>query len=119
MMQAVQAHWKELYSSPYGSTWQDDQSRCIWLQVGGSCVSLNAQLFLKFRKRLQAIELERMLAPVHAGDEMELISFARWEHFLLLDVMDVVAYREVVEGTMVMLELNSMIHRQLQQPVHR
>ena len=117
-MQEVEAHWKELYSSPYGRSWQDNRQRCIWLQVGASCVPLSAEVFLKFRKRLRGIDLERMLAPVHAGDEMELISFARWEHFLLLNVLDVVAYRDLVEGTMVMLELNSMIHRQLQQSVH-
>lgn len=104
-----------LFENELGKTYQDNFGRCLWLQTDTRQIPLDASAFLTLRRKLQQVDVEAMLNPMHAGDELEIIHLATWDFCLVLNVRDILAYRALLDGTMAMLELKSITNRFLPQ----
>ena len=112
----MKAQRELIFENELGKTLQDNFARCIWLQTDQRKLAFDTVAFLNLRRKLQQVDLEAMLNPRHSGDEIEIIHLPTWDFCLVLSVREVLAYRELIEGTMAMLELKSITQRFLPQP---
>jgi len=102
-----------LFSTEYGSTYQSDQDRCFYLNFQGRQLPMSVCSLIAFKKKVDAIDLVSMLTDESDYADIALVSTCRQEAFFVLSIREVIELKELLAGTLVMLELNSILHQQL------
>lgn len=103
------AKFIELYRTTSGVVSQCNNQNCYWLKFGGHTTAFRVSDFLAFKKELDAIDLEAMLADPSPGADYVILMPLRNPHCFVLDVMDILSLRELLDGAKFMIELNSLI----------
>ncbi len=101
-----------VFETEQGKVYQSDRENCLFVDFGGIIARFNFSSLTRLRKRLQEVDIAHMLNDVHTPD-FELITIAAFDHCYLLSAIDILQFRELIEGTFVMFELNHIIHDRL------
>ena len=80
------------------------------MQFFEECLELKLCGLLSFRRKINNVDLSRMLA-VDAAD-LEVIYLPHCDRFFAFSVLDILALKELLDGAMAILRLNSLIHRE-------
>lgn len=64
---------------------------------------------IRFRNKINQIDIAALLSG--SGSETELIYLPESDRFLLLSIQNILVLKELLQGSFVMMELNSMIQR--------
>lgn len=108
------ANVEEVFSTTAGTVYQCSRKNCFWLEYNDETTSFSVSDFLKFKKRIDAIDVERMLHDTTRSSDFEIIMPFRTERCFILAVEDVIQLRELLAGAKFMMELNSIIRTCLQ-----
>ncbi|CAM3735501.1 DUF6686 family protein [Sphingobacterium prati] len=103
------AQVEEVFSTTAGTVYQCSRKNCFWLEYNNETTSFSVSDFLKFKKRMDAIDVERMLNDTTRAYDFEIIMPFRTERCFILAVEDVLQLRELLDGAKFMMELNSVI----------
>lgn len=103
----------QLFSTDYGTTYQSDQDRCYYLQFQGRELALNFCSLIAFKKKVDTIDVVKLLTNDSDYSDAALVSTCQQGAFFLLSIREVIDLKELLTGTLVMLELNSILHQQL------
>lgn len=108
------AHVEEVFSTEAGAVYQCSRKNCFWLEYKKETTSFSVSDFLKFKKRIDTIDVARMLHDATRSSDFEIIMPFRTERCFILSVEDVLELRELLHGAKFMMELNSVIRTCLQ-----
>lgn len=105
--------WISIFENSFGVVYQSNTDRKFWLDFGDEPVGFNVLCFYKFKRLVDAIDLPALLGDASKAADLEIISMCDCERFLALSIIEIIALKELLAGTKVMLELNSILYERL------
>ena len=103
----------EVFSTTHGAVYQNDAARCWEVDFAGKQANFDYRCLLKLRDCLYRIDVEEKLLHHAADADVEIIFICACEHTYVLNLLQVIALRDLLQGTFVMLELNQIIYNAL------
>ncbi|WKN44135.1 hypothetical protein [Tunicatimonas pelagia] len=103
----------QLFATDYGCTFQSDQDRCFYLHFQGREMAMSVCSLIAFKKKVDSIDLVKLLTDESDYSDVALLSTCQREAIFLLSIREIIDLKELLSGTLVMLELNSILHQQL------
>ena len=106
MIPTAEAELFEVFTTKSGIIYQSDRQNCLFLDFGGKRYKLNIQALKDLNKMVDRIDIEHLCTDTsHADIEILFIK----EHCFLLTGLQVIALKELLQGTFAMLRLNHLI----------
>ncbi len=97
-----------VFSNNQGSVYQSDKLNCFYLDFGGKFARFNCVSLRKIKKVVEGINIDELLLNTGQAN-FELITFNGCDHIYLLNVLEIVALKELLQGAFTMFKLNLMI----------
>lgn len=107
---------KAIFSTKNGCVYQSDRKRCFFIDFGGYTTEFKFPCFVAFKRLVDRIDLDAMALNPSKSSDVEIISPCGSERCYVLTLTQLIELRELLEGTRVMLQLNSIIHERLYRP---
>lgn len=102
----------EVFSTAKGCVYQSDSQNAFWIEFGGKITPFKTNCFLKLKGVVDNINLAERITCPHSAD-CEIIKMGKCNDFYVLTLCELVAFKELINGAKVMLELNSIIRERL------
>lgn len=103
----------ELYATENGSIHQCNKKNCFFVDFKGVSSFFKVHDFFNLKKMLDNVDIDEMiLCPTRAKD-LEIISPLGCDRCFVLTLKEVVEFKELLSGAKVMLELNSILYKNL------
>ncbi len=103
------ANVEEVFKTEHGAVYQCSRKNCYWLEFADSTTSFSVSDFFNFKKRIDSIDVEKMLNDSSRTADYEIVMPFRTERCFILSVEDILNLREILSGSKFMLELNAEI----------
>lgn len=103
----------QLFSTDLGRTYQSDQDRCYYLHFQGRELPMSVCSLVAFKRKVDTVDLVKMLTDESSYSDIALVATCQQEAIFLLSIREVIDLKQLLAGTLVMLELNSILHQQL------
>lgn len=100
-----------IFNTPHSALHQCDISESFTLNFHQEQLTLKVCELIAFRRKLQKIDLAGLLAS--EGPDVEILALPQCDRLFILTVYDVLELRELFAGAFTMLELNSLIHKEI------
>ena len=110
---ASQLQLKEIYSTANGCVYQCDKKRCFVVDFGGYMTEFKLPCFFALKKLVDGIDLEAMALNPSNSSDIEIISPCGSDRCYVLTLPQLIEFKELLSGTRVMLQLNSILHERL------
>jgi hypothetical protein len=104
----------EVFGTNKGAIFQCDTDRCWYVDFAGKFDRFDYRNLLKLRKAVYNVDIEKTLLDSSKSPDVEIIFICACDHCYVLTLMQIIALKEILEGTFVMLELNNILHDRLQ-----
>lgn len=108
-----QTTWAEVFSTTQGAIFQSDEDRCWYVNFAGKLAKFDYRCLLKLKKAVYNVNIEQKLLSSAKDPDLEIIFICACDHTYILSILQIIALKELLEGTFVMLQLNSIIHDKL------
>ena len=105
--------YREVFRTAAGCVSQSDTEKLLLVEFAGKQARYDIRCFLRLKKAIFRIDLEKMATDTTRGSEVEIIRLCACEHCYVLTLSEILAFRELLEGTFVMFELNSIIQERI------
>jgi hypothetical protein len=109
----VQEYTHEIFSTPAGSVYQSDKENCFYLDFHNKKARFSIVCLFRLKKIIDKIDVESMMMDAKRSSDVEIVSLCACEHVYVLSVTEVIALKELLQGTKVMIELNSILRERL------
>lgn len=103
----------QLFSTEHGISYQSDEDRCFYVHFQERKIALSVCALIAFRKKVEAIDLVELLTSSDEYSDTAIVSTCHRDAILVLSIREVIELKELLTGTLVMLELNSILHQKL------
>lgn len=110
---ATQSHLKEIYTTSNGCVYQCDKRRCFVVDFGGYMTEFKLPCFFALKRLVDSIDLETMALNPSKSSDIEIISPCGSDRCFVLTLPELIEFKELLSGTRVMLQLNSILHERL------
>jgi len=105
------AQVEEVYKTTHGAVYQCSRKNCYWLEFQQTTTAFKISDFFLFKKRIDAMDIARMLADTSRAADFEMIMPHRTERCFILSIQDILNLKDILAGAKFMIELNSEIKR--------
>ncbi|MBD1426770.1 hypothetical protein H8B17_14380 [Sphingobacterium arenae] len=105
------AQVEEVFKTAHGAVYQCSRKNCYWLEFQQTTTAFKISDFFLFKKRIDAMDIARMLADTSRAADFEMIMPHRTERCFILSVQDILSLKDILAGAKFMIELNSEIKR--------
>lgn len=112
-MDATTTHLKELFATPHGAVYQCDKEGKFHLEFAGQNTSFKFPCFFALRKRVNQIDVAKMLSNPDTSADVEIICPCGSNRVFVLNVVEIIQLKELLNGAKVMMELNSILFERL------
>jgi len=103
----------EVFGTNNGTIFQSDAERCWFVDFGGKMARFDYRNLLKLRKAVYNVDIEGILLDGSKSPDVEIIFICACDHCYVLTLLQIIALKEILEGTFVMLDLNNIINDRL------
>jgi hypothetical protein len=103
-------HLKELYRTLNGCIYQDNQRCLLVLEWYGQRSMLKLPCYFSLRKLLNGVDLETLLVNPARAYDFEVLNPCGCERCFVLSVPEILEFQDLMNGSKVMMELNSILH---------
>lgn len=103
------ANVEEVFITQVGAVYQCSRKNCYWLEFQDTTTSFSVSDFFAFKKRVDNIDIEKMLCDSSRSSDFEILMPFRTDRCFILSVEDVLNLREILDGAKFMIELNAQI----------
>lgn len=110
---AIESELKEIYGTAHGVVYQCDMKRCFVVDFGGYMTEFKLPCFFALKKLVDSIDLERMALNPSKSSDVEIVSPCGSDRCYVLTLPELIEFKELLSGTRVMLQLNSILHERL------
>jgi len=100
----------EVFQTAKGSVFQSDREGCWYIDFSYKLARFDYRSLIKLRKAVYAIDIESLLLNSEKSADLEILFICACDHFYVLTFLEVIAFKELLEGAFVMLELNKIVH---------
>lgn len=107
---APSVEFVEVFQTSNGSVFQSDKENCWYIDFAGKLARFDYRSMMKLRKAVYAIDIEKILLNSEKTADLEIVFICACDHCYVLNTLQILAIRELIEGTFVMLELNRILH---------
>ncbi|WP_231489845.1 hypothetical protein [Pedobacter sp. Leaf170] len=97
-----------VFSNNYGSVYQSDKLNCFYIDFGGKFARYNCLSLQKLKKVVEDIDIESLLLNTKKAD-FELVTYNGCDHIYLLNALEIIALKDLLQGTFTMFKLNHLI----------
>lgn len=97
-----------VFSTSAGAVYQADAERCLYLDFSGKRSKLDFLCLVRLKNAVEKVDIEHMLLDSSAPN-LEIISICACQHCFVLNLTEILALRELLQGTFVMFKLNHLI----------
>ncbi|PIB36114.1 hypothetical protein BFP72_12265 [Reichenbachiella sp. 5M10] len=98
-----------IHESHNGKIIQADSENCFYLIYKGGEYRMNVCSFIAFKYKLDAFNIEEMLLSDSVQNDLEIIPLCNKDRILVLTLNEIIEVKDLVQGALVMLELNSIV----------
>jgi hypothetical protein len=102
----------EVFRTEKGCVYQSDALNSFFIEFGGKVTAHKTVCFLKLKGILDNINLAQRISCTESAD-CEIIKMGKCEKYYVLTLCELVAFKELISGAKVMLELNGIIRERL------
>ena len=99
----------EVFRTTAGVVYQCDREECWHVDFGGKVARFNYSCLVRLKKAVENISIEKMLLDPAKDNDFEIISISACDHFYVLSAIEVLAFKELLQGTFVMFKLNHLV----------
>ncbi len=103
----------EIYHTRHGKTFQNDKDNRFVLAYKGVEYKLAVCSLIAFKSKLDQLNVEEMLLSDASLNSLEIIPLCNKEHLMILTLDEIIEMKDLISGTLVMLELNSIVQQRL------
>jgi hypothetical protein len=107
------ARFDEVFSTVKGAIYQSDSEGCWYVDFAGKLAKFDYRNLLKLQKAVYLIDIENLLLCSDKAPDLEIIFICACDHCYVLSLIEIIALKELLQGTFVMLELNHIIFDRL------
>lgn len=107
-MESTKEH---IYSTENASLLQCDETEQYILMFNGDTISFRACELITFKRKIQKIDLAELLSS--ETPDLEIVHMPHCDRIFALTVHNIIELKDLFGGAFTMLELNSVIHKQL------
>lgn len=104
-----QSTWTDVFSTQYGAVYQSDAERCWYVNFAGKAARFDYRCLLKLKKAVYNIDIEAKLLDTSKDPDVEILFICACDHCYILSLLQIIALKELLEGTFVMLQLNHIL----------
>jgi len=104
---------QEVFTTETGTVYQSDRECCLFVDFAGKFCRYSFPNLSALKKKVNSIDVEEMLLNPFGAD-IEIVSIAGSDHYYVLTAIEILAFRDLLNGTFVMFELNHILRNQLQ-----
>lgn len=106
-------HFEEVFSTSKGAIYQSDSENCWYVDFAGKLARFDYRNLLKLKKAVYKIDIEALLLDDTKTPDLEILFICACDHCYVLSLLQIIALKELLQGTFVMLELNHIIYDRL------
>ncbi|WP_423149514.1 hypothetical protein [Rubrolithibacter danxiaensis] len=99
----------EVFRTESGVIYQSDKEKCLLIDFDGKICKFNYQQAVRLKKIIEAIDVEKILLDSQSST-LEIIALHGCEHIYLLSVIQILQFKELLQGAFVMFQLNHIIN---------
>jgi hypothetical protein len=110
--------WSEVFGTNSGAVYQCDAERCWYVNFANKMAKFDYRCLLKLKKAVYHIDIEAKLLDSSKDPDVEIIFICACDHTYILTLLQIIALKEILEGTFVMLQLNNIIQDCLYRTVY-
>lgn len=103
----------EIYHTTNGKVLQNDKDNRFYLEYKGKEYRMAACALIAFKTKLDQLNIEEMLLSDASLNAIEIIPLCNKEHLMVLTLDEIIEMKDLIPGTLVMLELNSIVQQRL------
>lgn len=103
------AHSVELFRTEKGAVYQCDATQRLILEFWDTHTALSTRDFAQFRRMVNMIDVRQMALSTGSAYDVEILTPPRSERCYVLTLCEIVHLRELLNGSQLMLDLNSML----------
>lgn len=105
--------WSDVFGTQNGAIYQCDDERCWYVNFAGKVAKFDYRCLLKLKKAVYNVDIEAKLLDSSKDPDVEIIFICACDHTYILTLLQIIALKEILEGTFVMLQLNNIIQDRL------
>lgn len=102
-----------MFGTQNGAVYQCDAERCWYVNFAGKIAKFDYRCLLKLKKAVYNVDIEAKLLDSSKDPDVEIIFICACDHTYILTLLQIIALKEILEGTFVMLQLNNIIQDRL------
>lgn len=106
-----------VYKTNNGEVRQDDKKNCLQLVFKGNEYNLKLCSFIGLKARIDRIDVAEMLLSDSHGDGIEIVPICNFENILVLTIDEILEIKDLLAGSVVLLELNSILHQRIHRAI--
>lgn len=103
------AHAVEIFRTEKGAVYQCDTTQRLILEFWDTHTALSTRDFAQFRRMVNTIDVQQMALSTGSAYDVEILTPPRSERCYVLTLCEIVHLRELLNGSQLMLDLNSML----------
>lgn len=103
----------EVFTTASGSIYQSDSEGCWYVDFAGKMARFDYRCLLKLKKAVYHIDIETILLDSSKSPDVEIVFICACDHCYVLSILEIIALKELLQGTFTMLELNHIIYDRL------
>ena len=107
----IAADTYQIFKTDKGSVIQDDARNRFIVRFQGKEVAFSPCQFLNLKRHLESVDWENIFLTDAPGTDIHILNHG--ESLLVLTLCEFIGLRELVRGSMAMLELQIIIHQRL------
>ncbi|MCR9252628.1 MAG: hypothetical protein NXI20_19565 [bacterium] len=100
-----------VYKTRNASLSQSDSTNSYILRFFNDELEFRACEFISFKRKIQQLDLPQLLST--EAPDVEVLYLPHCDRLMVLSIHEILELREVLAGAFTMLELNSVIHREI------
>lgn len=101
--------WSEVFATKSGAIYQCDAERCWYIDFAGKVAKFDYRCLMKLKKAVYNVDIEAKLLQSSKSSDLEIIFICACDHCYILSLLQIIAMKELLEGTFVMLQLNHIL----------
>jgi hypothetical protein len=105
--------WTDVFSTKSGAVYQSDAERCWYVDFAGKVAKFDYRCLLKLKKAVYNVDIEAKLLQSSKDPDVEILFICACDHCYILSLLQIIALKELLEGTFVMLQLNHILQDRL------
>jgi hypothetical protein len=103
----------EVFKTEAGAVYQCNNSNCLRLDFAGEIISYKIHQFFDLKKIVDNVDINAMINCTEKASDFAIIAPFSGNKIYVLNLLELISFKELLSGAKVMLELNSIIYERL------